>query len=123
MGTAPASDSSAERPRAAEPRHSASLIVVRDAADGLEVLMLRRAERLGDQNSGAAVFPGGHLDTADGLAHRFANAIDDAQASARLRVPEGGLNYWIAAIRECFEEAGLLLAVDARGEWADLDAL
>ena len=50
------------------PRHSASLIVLRDGRDGVEVLMLRRAERDGDQNSGAAVFPGGHLDAEDRLA-------------------------------------------------------
>jgi glyoxylase-like metal-dependent hydrolase (beta-lactamase superfamily II)/8-oxo-dGTP pyrophosphatase MutT (NUDIX family) len=105
------------------PRHSASLIVLRDGAGGLEVLMLRRAERAGDQNSGAAVFPGGHLDEADVHAHPLCVGLTDAQASARLRVDAGGLNYWVAALRECFEESGLLLALDASGRWADLDAL
>jgi glyoxylase-like metal-dependent hydrolase (beta-lactamase superfamily II)/8-oxo-dGTP pyrophosphatase MutT (NUDIX family) len=105
------------------PRHSASLIVLRDGADGPEVLMLRRAEREGDQNSGAAVFPGGHLDRADVRAHPLCIGLDDAQASVRLHIAEGGLNYWVAAIRECFEESGLLLAVDALGRWADLDAI
>jgi glyoxylase-like metal-dependent hydrolase (beta-lactamase superfamily II)/8-oxo-dGTP pyrophosphatase MutT (NUDIX family) len=105
------------------PRHSASLIVLRDASDGLEVLMLRRAEREGDQNSGAAVFPGGHLDATDPLAHPFADGLDDGQASSLLGRPEGGLDYWIAAIRECFEESGLLLAVDTHGRWVDLQAL
>jgi len=119
----PVSATGMARPGPAGPRHSASLIVVRDARDGLEVLMLRRAERPGDQNSGAAVFPGGHLDAADALAHRHADGLDDARASALLGVPGGGLDYWVAAIRECFEEAGLLLAVDASGQWVDLDAL
>jgi glyoxylase-like metal-dependent hydrolase (beta-lactamase superfamily II)/8-oxo-dGTP pyrophosphatase MutT (NUDIX family) len=105
------------------PRRSASLIVLRDGADGLEVLMLRRAERAGDQNSGAAVFPGGHLDEADARAHPLCIGLTDAQASARLRIDAGGLNYWVAALRECFEESGLLLALDASGRWADLDAL
>ncbi len=105
------------------PRHSASLIVLRDGLDGLEVLMLRRAEREGDQNSGAAVFPGGHLDGSDVRAHRLCIDLTDAAASARLGIPDGGLNYWIAALRECFEESGLLLAVDAQGRWADLDAI
>ena len=105
------------------PRRSASLIVLRDGTHGLEVLMLRRAERAGDQNSGAAVFPGGHLDAADGRAHPLCNGWTDAQASARLGLAEGGLNYWVAAVRECFEESGLLLAVDAQGRWADPDAL
>ncbi|HEY2978539.1 MAG TPA: MBL fold metallo-hydrolase, partial [Burkholderiaceae bacterium] len=99
------------------------LIVLRDTSNGVEVLMLRRAEREGDQNSGAAVFPGGHLDAQDRLAHPFANGLTDASASASLGSPAGGLDYWIAAIRECFEEAGLLLAVDAGGQWVDLAAL
>ncbi|HSW27539.1 MAG TPA: MBL fold metallo-hydrolase [Burkholderiaceae bacterium] len=105
------------------PRHSASLIVLRDGVDGVEVLMLRRAEREGDQNSGAAVFPGGHLDGADVRAHPLCIGLTDAQASATLRVEAGGLNYWIAALRECFEESGLLLAVDSQGRWADLQTL
>lgn len=105
------------------PRHSASLIVLRDGVEGLEVLMLRRAERAGDQNSGAAVFPGGHLDPADLRAHPLCIGRTDAQASAMLRMEAGGLNYWVAAIRECFEESGLLLAVDEQGRWADLRAL
>ena len=112
----------AERKAPSKPRHSASLIVLRDASDGVEVLMLRRAEREGDQNSGAAVFPGGHLDATDKLAHALANGLDDARASSQLRLIEGGLDYWIAAIRECFEEAGLLLAVDSSGQWVDLAA-
>jgi len=105
------------------PRHSASLIVLRDGAAGLEVLMLRRAEREGDQNSGAAVFPGGHLDAADERAHPLCIGLSDAQASAQLRIADGGLNYWVAALRESFEESGLLLAVDAAGRWASLETL
>ena len=105
------------------PRHSASLIVLRDGVDGLEVLMLRRAERAGDQNSGAAVFPGGHLDATDTRAHPLCIGLTDAQASSRLGIAAGGLNYWVAALRECFEESGLLLAVDAADHWADLEAL
>src|SRR5580698_8896180 len=86
------------------PRAAASLIVLRDAPRGLEVLMLRRAERPGDQNSGAAVFPGGLLDKSDGDHHALCDGLDDAAASARLGVPAHGLNYWVSAIRECFEE-------------------
>ena len=113
-------DPSREAPTA---RHSASLIVLRDGPDGVEVLMLRRAERAGDQNSGAAVFPDGHLDAADRRAHALCNGLDDARASASLGLHAGGLDYWVAAIRECFEEAGLLFAVDAAGHWVDLAAL
>jgi glyoxylase-like metal-dependent hydrolase (beta-lactamase superfamily II)/8-oxo-dGTP pyrophosphatase MutT (NUDIX family) len=105
------------------PRHSASLIVLRDGRNGLEVLMLRRAERAGDQNSGAAVFPGGHLDRSDVRAHPLCIGLTDAAASALLRIADGGVNYWVAALRECFEESGLLLAVDRDGRWADLDSI
>lgn len=38
-----------------------------------------------------------------------------------LDLEQGGLAYWNAAVRECFEEAGLLLAHDARGEYADFN--
>ena len=123
MAGAASTAAASERKVPPRPRHSASLIVLRDAGDDLEVLMLRRAEREGDQNSGAAVFPGGHLDAGDRRARDLCIGLDDARASARLGVDAGGLEYWIAAIRECFEEAGLLLAVDARGEWVDLAAL
>ncbi|KPF50696.1 NUDIX hydrolase [beta proteobacterium AAP121] len=91
-------------------RPSASLLLLRNAADGLEVLMLRRAERDGDQRSGAAVFPGGQLDARDHAAHALCLGPTDAEASALLGVAAGGLDYYIAAVRETFEEAGLLLA-------------
>ena len=37
--------------------------------------------------------------------------------------PTDGLHYWVAAVRECFEEAGLLFATDASGAMVDLHAL
>ncbi len=91
-------------------RRAASLLLLRDGADGLEVLMLRRAERVGDAGSGAAVFPGGLLDARDRDAHAHCVGADDATLSARLGLPEGGLDYAIAALRETFEEVDLLLA-------------
>jgi glyoxylase-like metal-dependent hydrolase (beta-lactamase superfamily II)/8-oxo-dGTP pyrophosphatase MutT (NUDIX family) len=93
-------------------RKAASVIVLRDreAGDGFEVLMMRRAERDGDFRSGAAVFPGGALDVADAQAHVHVLGWDDAQASARMGLPGGGLDYLVAAARECFEEVGLLYA-------------
>jgi glyoxylase-like metal-dependent hydrolase (beta-lactamase superfamily II)/8-oxo-dGTP pyrophosphatase MutT (NUDIX family) len=96
------------------PRASATLVVARDAAVGIEVLLLRRAER-GDHNSGAWVFPGGLVEPGDGRCHALCAGIDDAAASARLALPSGALDYYIAAVRECFEEAGLLFALDAGG--------
>src|ERR1043166_3426533 len=94
------------------PRAAATLVVVRDGAVGVEVLLLRRAER-GDHNSGAWVFPGGTVAASDRDAHAHCAGLDDAAASAHLGLAEGGLDYHVAAIRECFEEAGLLFAVDA----------
>jgi len=94
------------------------LVVVRDAAAGVEVLLLRRAER-GDHNSGAWVFPGGIVDAADHEARTHCGG-DDAAASARLGLSEGGLDFYIAAIRECFEESGVLYADDAAGELVTL---
>ena len=94
-------------------RAAASLILVRDRADsqpGLEVLMLRRAEREGDARGGAAVFPGGVLDTRDRDAAACSLGPSDAEASRLLGVAEGGIGYWVAAVRETFEEVGLLLA-------------
>ena len=93
-------------------RHAASLLLLRDAQDShsVEVLMLRRADRDGDQRSGLAVFPGGVLDARDRDAHPHCLGPDDAQASALLGLPHGGLDFLVAAVRETFEEVGLLLA-------------
>ncbi|MDM0023923.1 NUDIX hydrolase [Variovorax saccharolyticus] len=104
-------------------RFAATLIVLRDGADGLEVLMLRRAEKEGDQNSGASVFPGGGVDPRDRLLHPRCAGLDDATASRRLALPAAGLDFYAAAIRECFEEAGLLFASGGDGLPVTLDHL
>jgi glyoxylase-like metal-dependent hydrolase (beta-lactamase superfamily II)/8-oxo-dGTP pyrophosphatase MutT (NUDIX family) len=102
---APIDLSGAARP----PRPSATLVVVRNAPGGMQVLLLCRAER-GDHNSGAWVFPGGTVDKTDAQWRGLCDGPDDAAMSAKLAVPEGGLDYAITAIRECFEECGLLFA-------------
>ncbi|MET3384064.1 NUDIX domain-containing protein [Variovorax paradoxus] len=105
-------------------RSAATLIVLRDASRGLEVLMLRRAEKANDQNSGASVFPGGVIDAHDRGLHVHCDGMDDRAASERLAVPDGGLDYYAAAIRECFEEAGVLFATDGGTErLVSLDSL
>jgi glyoxylase-like metal-dependent hydrolase (beta-lactamase superfamily II)/8-oxo-dGTP pyrophosphatase MutT (NUDIX family) len=106
-----------ERP----PRPSATLVVIRDGTAGLEVLLSQRAER-GDHNSGAWVFPGGLVDAADGRAHGCCVGLDDETASARLGVGAHGLDFYIAAVRESFEESGLLYATDAGGALVALGA-
>jgi glyoxylase-like metal-dependent hydrolase (beta-lactamase superfamily II)/8-oxo-dGTP pyrophosphatase MutT (NUDIX family) len=94
----------------ADARAAASVLLLRDGAAGPEVLMMRRAERAGDARSGAAVFPGGVLDARDRDAHACCLGGDDAALSAQLGVAEGGLDYAVAVLRECFEEVGLLIA-------------
>ena len=61
---------------------------------------------------GAYVFPGGAVDPADGgpEAEALCAGRSDAEASALLGFDAGGLAYWVAVVRETFEEAGLLLA-------------
>lgn len=105
---------------AAGARAAASLLLLRDGAAGLEVLMMVRPEREGDQRGGAAVFPGGVLDARDRAAHVHCLGLDDAAASRQLGVAAGGLDYHVAAVRETFEEVGLLLAQRADGAAPDL---
>jgi glyoxylase-like metal-dependent hydrolase (beta-lactamase superfamily II)/8-oxo-dGTP pyrophosphatase MutT (NUDIX family) len=97
----------------ADARLAASLMLLRDSTDstdGLEVLMVRRAERDGDVRSGALVFPGGVVDARDRRAHARLIGGDDAVWSARLGLSSGGLDFVIAALRETFEEVDLLMA-------------
>jgi glyoxylase-like metal-dependent hydrolase (beta-lactamase superfamily II)/8-oxo-dGTP pyrophosphatase MutT (NUDIX family) len=95
----------------ADARLAASLLLLRGGEQTLEVLMLRRAERAGDMRSGAVVFPGGVLDPVDRAAHGHLSGLDDATASRWLKLAVGGLDFWVAALRECFEEVGLLPAL------------
>jgi glyoxylase-like metal-dependent hydrolase (beta-lactamase superfamily II)/8-oxo-dGTP pyrophosphatase MutT (NUDIX family) len=96
-----------------EPRAAATLILLRDGAAGLEVLLLQRT-RGAVFLPGAYVFPGGALDAQDASerAQRRVRGLSDAEASRALGLASGGLAYWIAAARESFEEAGILVAVD-----------
>ncbi|MFI5317882.1 MAG: NUDIX hydrolase [Myxococcota bacterium] len=105
-----------------EPVPAATVMLLRDSVAGPEVLLLERhakSEFLPD----AYVFPGGRVDAEDhALAARVAG-IGAEQASAVLRtVPaELALGFFVAAIRETFEESGLLLA-RRRGDSQLLDA-
>lgn len=95
-------------------RDAATVMLVRDAVGGgLEVFMLRRNLQ-SDFVGGAYVFPGGAVDPHD--RHENLDPIctgrTDANASEQLGIDRGGLAFWVAAIRECFEEAGVLLAYD-----------
>ena len=106
------------------PRPAATLMLVRDRGsrhDALEVLLVQRNLR-SVFAQGAHVFPGGAVDAADGdpLLAQYCTGLDDIRASERLGLQGGGLAYWVAAIRECFEEAGILLASDRDGNLLSL---
>jgi len=78
-------------------RPAATVMLLRDTSAGLEVFMLRRTNNAVFAG-GMYVFPGGKVDPADG---------------------EGDEAFVVAAIRECYEEAGVLLAVDPDGNMVD----
>jgi len=94
-------------------RDAATVILVSDRPD-LHVLMLERTRRA-VFGPGATVFPGGALDADDRSSRLLARVVDldDAAASAEHGLGAGGLAFRIAAVRECFEEAGILLALNA----------
>ena len=101
-------------PTTVEISPAATVMLVRDIVEGesgIEVFMMRRTGRASFA-AGAYVFPGGRVDGIDGTAEiaPFCRGLDDAEASAQLGLPAGGLAFWVAAVRECFEEAGLLMA-------------
>jgi 8-oxo-dGTP pyrophosphatase MutT (NUDIX family) len=89
-------------------------MLVRDGSDGLEVCMLKRHLN-SDFVGGAFVFPGGKVDDEDRseLAQVVCAGRSDAEASTLLGVDSGGLGFFVAGLRECFEEAGILLAYPA----------
>jgi 8-oxo-dGTP pyrophosphatase MutT (NUDIX family) len=93
-------------------RPAATVMLVRDhPTNGLEVFMLQRTLQAVFAK-GMYVFPGGRVDAVDNSfeLESVCDGLSDVEASALLGVPTGGLGFWVAAIRECFEEAGVLLA-------------
>ena len=91
-------------------RPAATVLLLRDSPAGIEVLMTRRS-MTASFAPGAYVFPGGGVDALDAAAH--------AQASHRAAQSGFQLTQAIAAIRESFEELGILLARHSDGTLAD----
>ena len=87
-------------------RPAATVLLLRDSPQGVEVLMTRRS-LTASFALGAYVFPGGGIDAADAQAH--------GQATRRPTQSDLHLTQAIAAIRESFEELGVLLAVRPDG--------
>ena len=78
--------------------------------------MVRR--RAGDAFGGSYTFPGGIVDDDESAAHAFCDGKTSAQADETLQLQSGGLDFYSAAVRELFEETGILLAREAHGGWA-----
>ncbi len=96
-------------------RLAATVMLIRDGAQGLEVFMIQRPSK-GDFPD-IHVFPGGKVDVGD-FSPEICFGLGDLEASERLDVTSGGLRYWIAVARECFEECGVLLARTGIGKLA-----
>lgn len=103
----------------------ASILMLRDAPTGLEVLLLKR-HGLSDVLGGAYVFPGGKLDREDA---DLAGRLDQPLAVLHAALGEPHLSeaqaaaLYVAAIREAFEEVGVLYAANggqARSEWMSM---
>src|SRR5688572_25253898 len=92
-------------------RPAATLVVLRDGASGLEVLLTTRPQHLRFMG-GAAVFPGGAVAAAD-LDPRWEGAVDRTAAEAAEALdeadPRAALGAFVCALRESYEEVGLLL--------------
>jgi 8-oxo-dGTP pyrophosphatase MutT (NUDIX family) len=95
---------------AVTPRRAATIMLLRDS-DDLEVLLLRRSGAT-PFVPGAHVFPGGAVDPADHepAIEGVVDGLGEAAARRILGVDDGAMAFWFAAVRECLEEAGVLLA-------------
>jgi len=124
----PVSDTSHPAPQTpTQPRDAATVVLLRDgekSGQGIEVYLIKRARTV-DFMAGAHVFPGGRLDKADSSASACAllsagpAALQERLGEALPPMQAAGL--YVAAIRETFEEAGLLMGTLAAG-WAGSDA-
>ncbi len=104
-----------------EIRPAATLILARPAAESFEIMMLKRTTKAAFA-SGMYVFPGGRIDASDSdpaLAPYITEPRDHQHAQIAA-LGEDWLGAYVAAIRETFEEAGILMAKDANGSWVTL---
>jgi len=89
-------------------RPSSTVVLARAGSSDPEIFMVRRHER--SSFGSAHAFPGGVVDPEDAQVHEYCEGVSSAAANSRLGVPDGGLDYYSSAIRELFEESGVLLA-------------
>lgn len=89
-------------------RPSSTVVLARETAGAPEIFMVRRHE---DLSFGTAyTFPGGVVDPGDADVHPFCTGLSAEEADSRLGMQGNGLDYYSAAVRELFEESGVLLA-------------
>jgi 8-oxo-dGTP pyrophosphatase MutT (NUDIX family) len=98
----------------APPVNAASVVLLRDSAQGMQVLLLRRHDKSGVLG-GVWVFPGGKVDESDSASESLALLDRPPSQIAPLLgesalTPEAAASIFVAAAREAFEEAGVLLA-------------
>ena len=91
-------------------RPASTILLLRDGAAGMEVFMVVRHHQI-DFASGALVFPGGSIDADD---HEIAK--DPALHGSADGLDTLALAFRIGAVRETFEECGILLARDAKSQ-------
>jgi 8-oxo-dGTP pyrophosphatase MutT (NUDIX family) len=105
---------------AVTPKNAATVILLRDKKpEGFDVFLLKRHEKSSFMG-GNFVYPGGRVDRDDGSLEicSFSKGITFDEAQRILGgafSPEESFAHWIAGIRELFEEAGVLLAYDGKG--------
>ncbi|MBI1737613.1 MAG: hypothetical protein HYR51_20770 [Candidatus Rokubacteria bacterium] len=107
------------------PVAAATLVLLRDRADGGPALLLIRRHQASKFAGGDDVFPGGKVGVDDNPddAARWCRGFDVAGAARRLGVtPAEAIAHAVGVIRETFEEVGILLAYDADGRAARVDA-
>ena len=104
-----------EGPVRANPRPASTVVLLRDSSRGPEVFLVRRHESTAFMG-GAHVFPGGRVDEADRDGDDgWCDGIDDAVRQLPGVERADAVAFFIAAVRELFEEAGVLLARDTHG--------
>lgn len=101
------------------PRPASTIVLLRDAPEGMEVLLMRRNRKAGFV-PGAYVFPGGRVDGSDALpeAVERIEGLTPESAAVRLALREAdppAIAYYLAALREAFEETGLFVGVRVDG--------
>ena len=102
-------------------RPAATVILVRESEPSFQIFMLKRTSQAAFA-SGMFVFPGGRVDGDDHLHKydRYRVGPSQEQAPQVEALGYEWRGFWIAALRETFEEAGLILAYDSTGEMVSL---